>query len=326
MSTLIALLPARGPRAPHAPWRDRDAGSPARCPRSARAAPRPRTWTVPGRREALRPPAAARAGRAPRRGSPWRPGRRRACCSTRSVNGVGGSDHAPRRRSATPRPSAPTSVGSTGTWRRSRLPAVRARLTRILNSQVLNDRAPLEAVHALHAPRARCPGRRPRRRRRCRRGTWRPGRATCGSAPTSSRNASSSPASSLSSSTSSSTSAAYCRVLWAPLPVPAVRHASVVSPRRGGGDDRRRRPRAARAWTALDDSPTRLRDGTTTSVEVVDALLERIASIDAPGTDVELRSILAVADDARDAATRGGRRACARGAERARRCTACPSW
>lgn len=42
----------------------------------------------------------------------------------------------------------------------------------------------------------------------------------------------------------------------------------------------------------------RLRDGTTTSRAVVDALLARIASIDAEGTDVALRSILAVAPDA----------------------------
>jgi amidase len=42
------------------------------------------------------------------------------------------------------------------------------------------------------------------------------------------------------------------------------------------------------------------RDGTTTSVEVVEALLARIASLDAPGTDVALRSVLCVADGARD--------------------------
>jgi hypothetical protein len=33
-------------------------------------------------------------------------------------------------------------VGSTETWRRSRLPAVRARLTRILNNHVLNEERP----------------------------------------------------------------------------------------------------------------------------------------------------------------------------------------
>jgi amidase len=47
-----------------------------------------------------------------------------------------------------------------------------------------------------------------------------------------------------------------------------------------------------------------LREGTTSSAEVVDALLARIASIDAPGTDVELRAVLAVAADATDAARR----------------------
>ena len=62
------------------------------------------------------------------------------------------------------------------------------------------------------------------------------------------------------------------------------------------GDDR-----GPQAWTA-QATATRLRDGTTTSVEVTDALLARIASIDAVGSEVELRSILAVAGDARDAA------------------------
>lgn len=47
-----------------------------------------------------------------------------------------------------------------------------------------------------------------------------------------------------------------------------------------------------------------LHDGTTTSVAVVDALLDRIAQIDAEGTEVALRSILAVAPDARAAAAR----------------------
>jgi len=47
-----------------------------------------------------------------------------------------------------------------------------------------------------------------------------------------------------------------------------------------------------------------LREGTTTSVEVVESLLARIASIDAVGTDVELRSVLAVAGDALEAAHR----------------------
>lgn len=47
-----------------------------------------------------------------------------------------------------------------------------------------------------------------------------------------------------------------------------------------------------------------LAEGATSSAEVTDALLARIAAIDAPGTDVELRAVLAVADDARDAALR----------------------
>jgi amidase len=53
--------------------------------------------------------------------------------------------------------------------------------------------------------------------------------------------------------------------------------------------------------SALDLS-NRLHDGTTSSVVIVDELLERIAAIDAAGTDVSLRSILAVADDVRDEA------------------------
>jgi amidase len=55
-----------------------------------------------------------------------------------------------------------------------------------------------------------------------------------------------------------------------------------------------------------------LREGTTSSVAVVDALLARVAELDAPGTDVELRSILAVAPDAR-AAARAADEARARG-------------
>ena len=47
-----------------------------------------------------------------------------------------------------------------------------------------------------------------------------------------------------------------------------------------------------------------LAGGETTSVDVVTALLDRIASIDAPGTAIELRSVLAVAPDALDAARR----------------------
>ena len=47
-----------------------------------------------------------------------------------------------------------------------------------------------------------------------------------------------------------------------------------------------------------------LRSGETSSVEIVTALLERIAQIDAPGTAIELRSVLAVAPDALDNARR----------------------
>lgn len=45
-----------------------------------------------------------------------------------------------------------------------------------------------------------------------------------------------------------------------------------------------------------------LRDGTTTSEAVVEALLARVAALDAPGTDVELRSVLSIADNALDQA------------------------
>ena len=65
-------------------------------------------------------------------------------------------------------------------------------------------------------------------------------------------------------------------------------------------------------WSAAETA-THLRDGTTTSVEVTEALLARIASIDAPGSDVELRAVLAVASDALDAARTSDD-------ERARRC------
>jgi amidase len=52
------------------------------------------------------------------------------------------------------------------------------------------------------------------------------------------------------------------------------------------------------------DLARRLADGTTTSVEVVEALLDRIAAIDAAGTPTSLRSVLAVATGAREAAAR----------------------
>ena len=44
--------------------------------------------------------------------------------------------------------------------------------------------------------------------------------------------------------------------------------------------------------------------GETTSVQIVNALVERIGEIDAPGTEIELRSVLALAPDALDAARR----------------------
>jgi amidase len=47
-----------------------------------------------------------------------------------------------------------------------------------------------------------------------------------------------------------------------------------------------------------------LADGAVTSSEIVAALVERIASIDAPGSEIELRAVLAVASDAADAARR----------------------
>src|SRR5580692_7850752 len=47
-----------------------------------------------------------------------------------------------------------------------------------------------------------------------------------------------------------------------------------------------------------------LRTGEATSVQIVTALLERIADIDAPGTAIELRSVLAVAPDALENARR----------------------
>ena len=54
-------------------------------------------------------------------------------------------------------------------------------------------------------------------------------------------------------------------------------------------------------WTATRIAEA-LGNGTTTSAELVEALLARIADVDAPGGGVELRAILAVADDAADAA------------------------
>jgi amidase len=45
-------------------------------------------------------------------------------------------------------------------------------------------------------------------------------------------------------------------------------------------------------------------DGEVTSVEIVKVLLERISELDAPGTNIELRSVLAVAPDALDVAQR----------------------
>jgi amidase len=47
-----------------------------------------------------------------------------------------------------------------------------------------------------------------------------------------------------------------------------------------------------------------LRSGATSSTAIVDSLLDRIATLDAPGTEVSLRSVLAVAEGARDDAAR----------------------
>ena len=47
----------------------------------------------------------------------------------------------------------------------------------------------------------------------------------------------------------------------------------------------------------------RLGAGDVTSIELVDALLERVAAIDAPGTEVALNSIAALSADAREVAT-----------------------
>ena len=44
--------------------------------------------------------------------------------------------------------------------------------------------------------------------------------------------------------------------------------------------------------------------GETSSAEIVTALLDRIAEIDAPGTAIELRSVLALAPDALESAQR----------------------
>ena len=55
--------------------------------------------------------------------------------------------------------------------------------------------------------------------------------------------------------------------------------------------------------TALDLASA-LESNETTSVEIVSALLERIAEIDAPGSGIELRSVLALAPDAMSSATR----------------------
>jgi len=56
-------------------------------------------------------------------------------------------------------------------------------------------------------------------------------------------------------------------------------------------------------WSAARVA-TALREGAVTSLEVVEVLLARIATLDEPGTDVELRSVLAIASDATDAARR----------------------
>ncbi|NBU30538.1 MAG: amidase [Actinobacteria bacterium] len=61
-------------------------------------------------------------------------------------------------------------------------------------------------------------------------------------------------------------------------------------------------PTADLAYTAAADLLQQLADGTTTSEALVEGFLSRIAAIDAPGTHIELRSVLAVAADALDQA------------------------
>src|ERR1700684_554912 len=57
------------------------------------------------------------------------------------------------------------------------------------------------------------------------------------------------------------------------------------------------------AYLSAQEILTRLALGTLTSLELVDAYLERIAAIDAPGTAIALNSITAVSADARSVAT-----------------------
>ena len=56
------------------------------------------------------------------------------------------------------------------------------------------------------------------------------------------------------------------------------------------------------------DLATALAAGATTSLEIVDALIERIAEIDAPDSDVALRSVIALSRSARDDARRSDER------------------
>jgi len=56
------------------------------------------------------------------------------------------------------------------------------------------------------------------------------------------------------------------------------------------------------AYLGADELVDRFAAGTLTSAAVVDALLERIAVVDDPSGDVGLRSMAAVAEDARSVA------------------------
>lgn len=62
-------------------------------------------------------------------------------------------------------------------------------------------------------------------------------------------------------------------------------------------------PRSADlAYVSATDLVGRLREGSLTSLELVDTLIERAGAIDAPGTDVALRAVAAFAPDAREVA------------------------
>ena len=107
----------------------------ARAPRT-----RPR-WTVPRRRGARPRPAGGPAGRRGRRAGPGPTVAATSRSSTSASHGATGSAQAPERvEPVGARP--PARWGRTVTWRCSRTPEVRARLTRMRKSQVLNDERP----------------------------------------------------------------------------------------------------------------------------------------------------------------------------------------